>query len=55
MDSLGVCVFQEKDKETAPIRKRDLNRDHKKIHVHQNPVKPILILKELLHPVLNSL
>ena len=27
MDSLAICVFQEKEKETAPISKRNLNRD----------------------------
>ena len=26
-----------------------------KTYIHQNPVKPILIREELLHPVLNSL
>ena len=59
MDSLAVYVFQENDKETAPISKCVLNRDqavnHAKIPLHQNPVKPILILEKILHLVLNSL
>ena len=27
--------------------------NHEKFYVHQNPVKPILIREELLHPILN--
>ena len=61
MNSLAVCVFQEIDKETAPIilaikfltEVRPINQE--KLNVHKNPVKPILIREELLHPVLNSL
>ena len=44
---------------TAQIRKWILNWSQafgtgKKIHVHQNPVKPFLTREGLLHPVLNS-
>ena len=63
MDSFAFCVFQEKqekEKETAPISKWGLNRNQacesrKKVQVHQNPVKQILIREKLLRPVLNSL
>ena len=60
MDSFAVWVLQEKDKQTAPMRKLVLNRDQacesrKKIHVHQSPIKTILIREKMLYTVLNSL
>ena len=60
MNSLAVCVFQEIDKETAPIILANEFRTEVRPAIQKTartskPVKPIHIREELLHPVLNRL